>query len=220
MTVAKESTISRYIGLSSDVKPTGATVPKGSTFREYDTNDTYITPDQTNWVIQDSKSVKRFKVLTVLAATGAYASGDILSNSEVASSAITWNFNAVAGCNGGGGKIVQAQVETTEDTPSATLTMYLFTATPTCVLTDNVAGALPLATDVSTGIYLGKIDFPAFSVWGVANANSMLYAAASCMPFYFTTSSGADDLKGVLITSTGATFASKELAITLWVKRD
>jgi len=220
MTIKKESIISRWLGLSSDTKPTGATVPVGSTFFEFDTNDTYITYDSTNWVVKDSKSVKRFKVTTVLGASVAYSSGDVLSNSNIASSAITWNFDAVAGYNGGSGKIVQAQVETTEDTPSAALTMYLFTNTPTCTLLDNYAGALPLATDVSTGIYLGKIDFPAFSVQGVANANSMLYAAASCMPFYFTTASGADDLKGVLITATSATFASKELAITFWVKRD
>lgn len=51
MTVKKMAAISRYIGLSGDDKPTG--VPVGSTFKEYDSKDRYITHDGTNWVLQD-----------------------------------------------------------------------------------------------------------------------------------------------------------------------
>ncbi len=53
MAVNKQGVIGRYSGLSTDTKPTGATVLKGSTFYEYDTNDTYFTPDNTNWYIKD-----------------------------------------------------------------------------------------------------------------------------------------------------------------------
>ncbi len=53
MAVQKIATIKRWTGLSTDTKPTAAAstgVPVGSTFYEYDTNLTYITYDQTNWV--------------------------------------------------------------------------------------------------------------------------------------------------------------------------
>jgi len=48
MTVKLMNTINRWIGLSTDTKPT--TVAIGSTFHEYDTKLTYITYDGTNWV--------------------------------------------------------------------------------------------------------------------------------------------------------------------------
>jgi len=48
--------IHRYIGLSTDTKPTTSTatpIPNGSTFLEYDTQALYITYDGTNWVLKD-----------------------------------------------------------------------------------------------------------------------------------------------------------------------
>lgn len=47
MAVAKVATRARFIGLSTDTKPTG--VPIGSTFIETDTRDDYVTYDGTNW---------------------------------------------------------------------------------------------------------------------------------------------------------------------------
>lgn len=41
------STIRRWIGLSSDIKPTG--VPIMSYFYEYDTREWYVSYDGTNW---------------------------------------------------------------------------------------------------------------------------------------------------------------------------
>lgn len=49
MAVAKKATISRWIGLSTDTKPTSVAV--GCTFYEYDTKCTYTTYDGTNWTI-------------------------------------------------------------------------------------------------------------------------------------------------------------------------
>ena len=48
MAVALIGHIKRYVGLSTDSKPTG--VPVGSTFFEYDSHVTYITYDGTNWI--------------------------------------------------------------------------------------------------------------------------------------------------------------------------
>lgn len=48
MTVALETSIQRYLGLSGDTKPTGVT--PGSYFWESDTNILYKTYDGTNWI--------------------------------------------------------------------------------------------------------------------------------------------------------------------------
>jgi len=47
MAVKLEDSVHRYIGLSTDTKPTGVRI--GSTFYEYNTRSTYITYDGTNW---------------------------------------------------------------------------------------------------------------------------------------------------------------------------
>ncbi len=72
MAVVKESSIKRYIGLSTDTKPTS--IPAGSTFYEYDTALLYITYDDgTNWAVKPSGggtgSSGSFTVFTSSAAT-------------------------------------------------------------------------------------------------------------------------------------------------------
>lgn len=52
MAVALVGSIVRYMGLSTDTKPTHAAgdhVPAGSTFIETDTRDVYIAYDRDNW---------------------------------------------------------------------------------------------------------------------------------------------------------------------------
>ena len=48
MAVELIATIQRYVGLSTDTKPTG--VPIGSEYLEYNSHVLYITYDGTNWV--------------------------------------------------------------------------------------------------------------------------------------------------------------------------
>ena len=60
MAVKKEATISRYIGLAADTKPTS--VPVGSTFLEYDTGQIHVTYDGTNWVVKETQPL--FSVAT------------------------------------------------------------------------------------------------------------------------------------------------------------
>lgn len=47
MSVKFSASAQRYLGLSTDTKPTS--VPVGSTFYEYDTKEEYVTYDGTNW---------------------------------------------------------------------------------------------------------------------------------------------------------------------------
>ncbi len=48
MAVKFVATINRWIGLSTDTKPTS--VPVGSEFFEYDTRKTFMTYDGNNWI--------------------------------------------------------------------------------------------------------------------------------------------------------------------------
>ncbi len=50
MAVKLITTVSRYIGLSTDTKPTS--VPVGSIFYERDTKAAYVAYDGTNWSIK------------------------------------------------------------------------------------------------------------------------------------------------------------------------
>ena len=64
------TTIQRFIGLSSDTKPTG--VPPGSTFWAYDTNILFKTPDGTNWEPYDIRSIVLPGTIDLQQAAGAY----------------------------------------------------------------------------------------------------------------------------------------------------
>ena len=64
MTVILERAIKRFTGISTDTKPTS--VPAGSYFWEYDTNDVYKTYDGTNWLVQTAKSVTHGSAETML----------------------------------------------------------------------------------------------------------------------------------------------------------
>ena len=64
MTVIKNPIqIYRFVGLSTDTKPTKATqeVPIASTYYAYDIDAMYITYDGTNWVPKDSE-LRRIRV--------------------------------------------------------------------------------------------------------------------------------------------------------------
>ena len=51
----KEGPISRYIGTASETKPSGATIPIGSTFLEYDNAVLKTTPDSgSTWFVKDA----------------------------------------------------------------------------------------------------------------------------------------------------------------------
>ena len=215
MTVKKSGAIHHYSGLSTDTKPTGVTVAPGSTFYELNTNDTYFTNDSSTWVIKDSKSVKRHAVTTAVSAAAAYAAGDVISNSATASSATAWTFSAVAGYNGATGKIVQADFECKTPTSSIEPKVYLFSGTPNGVLTDNVANTSPTWGDVSTGVFIGRLDFPKTTVRG----NAILPESSSCLPLYFTTPTSADDLYAIVTTATACTISTKEATLAIYIQR-
>jgi len=63
MAVLRVATIKRFIGLSTDTKPTDA--PVGSTFYEYDTNLMCVTYDGTNWTTKSGSSTLKTTTIDI-----------------------------------------------------------------------------------------------------------------------------------------------------------
>ena len=202
MAVKKLTTPERFVGASTDTKPTdGATsVRPGATFLEYDTGVWFITYDGTNWVpkLDPVSGVQKVVSVTKACASAtAYHAEDVLSESATVGTA--WTFSAIARANGANGYITKAQVicETTAVTPR--LTLFLFNAAQTGAVNDHAANTAPVHADEAT--YIGKIDFPAMEDLGTGD--SITVATPSTfgnLPLAFTCASGADDLIGVLVT--------------------
>lgn len=64
MAVLRVATIKRFIGLSTDTKPT-TDVPVGSTFYEYDTNLMCVTYDGTNWTSKGGSSTLKITTIDI-----------------------------------------------------------------------------------------------------------------------------------------------------------
>lgn len=71
MSVLYITTIKRFIGLSSDTKPT-TDVPPGSTFYEYDTGVMYLCYDGTNWTPKASTSFVQATTIDLQQVAGDY----------------------------------------------------------------------------------------------------------------------------------------------------
>lgn len=153
-----------------------------------------------------------------LAAAGNYDANDVLS--ESASAGTAWTFSGAALRNGGFGVItkVVALLETTALTPG--ITLYLFKATPTSALNDNVANTAVLHADAAN--YLGRIDIPALSNTGAGDSEATVPTPTSG-EFHFEYECAADDtdLYGIAVTRdaiTGET-ATDDLIIKLFVRQ-
>lgn len=161
---------------------------------------------------------KTISVTVAVAAAGDYAAEDVLSDS--ASSGTAWTFDTVARGNGGKGYITKAQVlcETTALTPR--LTLYLFNATPTSNLNDNVANTAPSHTDIAS--YIGRIDFPAMEDLGGDSEAVASPSTYGNLPLAFECASGDDALYGVLVTRDAITgeSAGDEFIIRLTVEQE
>lgn len=161
--------------------------------------------------------IKIVSVTKALAAAGDYAAEDVMSESATAGTA--WTFSAIARENGGSGYITKAMAicETTALTP--TLSLYLFTATPTSNLNDNVANTALLHADLAN--YVGRIDFPAMTDFGGDSEALLTSSTAGVLPLAFTCASDADDLFGILVTQSAITgeSAGDDMTVILGVEQ-
>ena len=165
-----------------------------------------------NRVLQTTISVTK-----ALAAAGNYAAEDVLS--EDAASGTAWVFNAIVPRNGMSGKIIKAQAicETTALTPA--LALYLFTATPTSALDDNVANTAVIHADIAN--FIGRIEFPALAdLGGDSEAVVTPSDETGLLPLPFRCASADDALYGILVTRdaiTGET-ATDDMTVRLSVE--
>jgi len=232
MTVKRIVTPNKFIGVSTDTKPTQATNPRvrdGDTFLEWDTGNLYITYDGTNWTIRAADAVyigdikfgeslpagtnrigtvsgvlKEVRVAQVIdASLGAYTAGDVVSADDCCTTlAITWNFD-VARAAGGYVYIVGATLINETPNQAVQYDLFLFNATPTGELRDNAANTNPLPADRSK--YLGKIAFP-YSVAKGATVATYTQAnpgdGISGLPLAVKCGAAVTTIYGVLVTNT------------------
>lgn len=226
MTVKKENAIIRFIGASTDTKPTGATVPIGSTFYEYDTKELYITYDNTNWVkkkVAPFNDIKVVRSVKTLDASAIYHAFDVLSEDSSSGVGTVWRFNSVVDGNGGSGVITHAQCMTETSSASGDISLYLFNATPTCTLADHAANTAPVYSDVTASIYIGKIDFPnlaAVGTTGEATAVVTPYTASGGLPLPFVCESTTNAIFGVAIAESAlGVVASTDMMFALTIEK-
>lgn len=152
-----------------------------------------------------------------LAAAGNYAANDVLSEDAAAGTA--WTFSDIVGADGGKGYITKVQAICEETAPVMRTTLYLFKATPTCNLNDNVANTAVLAADRSN--FVGKVDLPALeSLGGCAEAGATPSTTGN-LPLAFSCASNANDLYGVLVTRDAETneVADMEMTVRITVEQ-
>lgn len=225
MTVLRIVAPNKFVGASTDTKPTMATdsrIRVGDTFYEYNTDLLYITYDGTTWVIKPNLSTGSLKTVSVtkaLEAAVAYTAGDVLSETDTASAGTAWTFAAIARENGASGYItkVHAISETTAIVPR--LVVFFFTATPTCELDDNAANTALLHTDLAN--YVGKVDLPAMEDIGTGDSEAVATPSTTgSLPLSFTCAAGADDLIAVVATRDAFTqTATDDLVLRVTVEQ-
>ncbi len=205
--VAHPISIHRYIGLSSDTKPTIAAPQSmapptiGSTFYEWDTGDIYITYNGTNWVLKSFSStgvLAKVSATQRVAAAENYGINDVLSSN--ATTGVAWNFANVVSAVGRRGYITKALIKVETTAQAHRLTLLLFDTLPTSELDDNKVNTGP--SDADRTKYIGKIDFPALESLGVGNSDTLAVPSSptSGIPFAFTCAAADRDLYGILVT--------------------
>jgi len=171
----------------------------------------------TNRVGTVSGVLKEVSAEKSIVAAGNYAAEDVIS--ESVDPGTVWTFAAVARANGAYGKLVYARLEWQTTGLTALLTLYLYKATPTCNLKDNVAHDGPVWADRAN--YVGQVDFDALEDMGGVSYAIATPNTPSNLPLAFKCAAAADDLLGVLVTRTGITteVAGEDIRITLGIEQ-
>ncbi len=220
----------KYIGLSTDTKPTialhtGLPVPSiGSTMIEYDKGHTYITYDGTNWSLKNIATggiLKEVRVSQVIdGSLGAYTAGDVVGADDCCTTlAVVWTFD-VARVSGGYGYIVGASLVNETENQAVQYDLLLFNATPTGELRDNAANDNPLKGDRSK--FIGVVEFPLSVAKGttVATYTEATPSTPGRLPKAFKCAAGTTSILGVLVTNTAYTqSATDDIEITLLIEQ-
>jgi len=208
--ISGQARTTKYIGASTDTKPTiashgAAPAPvAGSTFLEYDTRTMYITHDGTNWVAKDvqslTKEIRTSKVID--GGLGAYAANDVVSNEDCcATTATCWTFENVVRENGGTGEIRAAILVSESEGIVPLLTFFFFNAIPTSNLIDNAPNTAPDCADILK--FIGKADFTALESLGTTDSMSIITPSTpGGLPLPFKCAAGDRNIYAILVTRT------------------
>lgn len=184
-------------------------------YRSYDIDNKYlhVYPRANINVITDS--------ITGNTSTAAYGTGDVVASASTTGTGLAWEFDEAGRINGASGRVVQARVVCSTTGLTDSVSLHLFSATPTSMLDDNVASTAPLAADIDN--YIGRIDFPALIDYGTGMSESMAVQGSTLftLPMYYTCATDDDELYGILITRSAidSVAAAATWYVTLWVER-
>lgn len=146
---------------------------------------------------------KTISVTKVIEAKLDYTAEDVLSSATATGSALPWTFPAIFRANNTGGYITKAVIKSESTALTFAPTMYLFNTTPTGKMGDNEANENPLYADQA--IYVGKIDWPAFSDLGGMSQSIATPSTVGNLPMWVDAATAADDLFGILVTNDAET---------------
>ena len=148
MAITKQiNSINKFIGLSTDTKPTG--VPVSSTFYEYDTGDLYITYDGTNWLNKPTHSILKTIETELMAITAVAADVQSISSTlaltGIKKATILIDHakdNASASVGQGTEYVIQVSEKSTgNDTWRSLIAFTAAITAPTAVVTDGIEAA-------------------------------------------------------------------------------
>lgn len=226
MAVKRIAAQNRWIGASTDTKPTVATYPRvkdGDTFLEYDTGLVFITYDRTNWVEGPAeKSLKRVRTTMDIDTdwTGAIAAGDILSADDCCTTlGLYWTFSDVGFSDGGYVEIVYAKIITEVENVTPQYNLHLYDTIPTTgSFLSGAANTHPRKEDYLN--YQGRITFPQCEAEGanVASSSEVGPSTVGRIPKGIKCAAGSTTLYGVLETTVGYTHTDNDdITIDLYV---
>lgn len=170
--------------------------------------------------VNTGRELVTVSVTKALAAAGNYGGDDVMS--ESASAGTVWTFSNVVDRPGASGTIVKAVAlfETTALTPG--LTLFLFSATPTSALNDNVANTAVLHADEAN--FVGRITFPAMADLGTGDSEAIVTPSLTTgnVPLAFNTAATDATLYGIVVTRDAITgeAAGDDLIMKLTIQRD
>ncbi len=152
-------------------------------------------------------------VTKALAAAGAYAAEDVLSESATIGTA--WEFADIVPARNVSARIVKAVVisETTAIVPA--LTLYLFTVTPTSAVNDNIQNTALIHADLAN--FIGKIDFPILEdLGGDSEALVTPSLVLGNLPLAFRVTGVTTSIFGILVTRDAFTqVATRDMTVKL-----
>lgn len=150
--------------------------------------------------------------MTRPANTTAYAAGDVVSNSESATTPLA--FTNIARINGGSGYIVRASVTTDKKQITPRVRVHLFNAADATVSVDNTAYR-ELYADI--GKRVGYFDLPAMTTAPDATNSDMSRSFDNALRVPFVCAAGSRDVYVVLETLDAFTPNSgQKFTVVLW----